>query len=138
MHRMFAAVLLAASTLGTAVAPSSASAAVVPGPNAIPSADLVRSVDPAVTAVEQAGYRRHWDDDFDFHPKFRRRHHFDDDFDFHPRFRRKSVAIVVGAPLYHYHPYPRHRRCVVRHTKRWSHWGPVSKTVRVCRGYNRW
>jgi hypothetical protein len=62
---MFAAALVAASTLGAALAPSGASAAVAPGPNAIPSADLVRSVDPTVTGIEQAGYRRHWDDDFD-------------------------------------------------------------------------
>jgi hypothetical protein len=124
MHRMFAAALLTASMLGAALAPSSASAAMAPGPNAIPSADLVRSVDPTVTGVELAGRRGYWDDDF--YPRFRRRHH------------RPSVAIVIGAPLYHYphyRPYPRHRRCVVRHTKRWSHWGPVTKTVRVCRGY---
>jgi hypothetical protein len=72
MHRMFAAALLAATMVGgAALVPSGASAATVPGPSAIPSADVVRNVDPEVAGIEQVGQRHCY-----HHPCYRKYSHY--------------------------------------------------------------
>jgi hypothetical protein len=51
MHRIFATAFAAVSMVGASAAPTGVLAAMSPGPNAIPGTDLVRSVDPDITAI---------------------------------------------------------------------------------------
>jgi hypothetical protein len=102
---MFAAALLAATMAsGAALVPSGASAATIPGPAAIPGLDVVRSVDPEITGVEQAGHRRYYRRKYVYHRPYRRYHAYSYYRPYYPRYYAYSYYTPYY-PAYSYYPY---------------------------------